>query len=85
MLLDDEIEPVILEAVEPELVVWSSLWASRPDDQVRFELSSVAGGQTSVRFTLSTPADPPDRSKLGHLRKRMNTLLFADLRLSYGQ
>jgi hypothetical protein len=42
--------------------VWSSLWPSRPHDQVQ-----------------------PDQSKLGHLRKRLNHLLGADLRFSYGQ
>jgi hypothetical protein len=29
--------------------------------------------------------DPPDDSKAGHIRKRINHLLFADLRFSYGQ
>jgi hypothetical protein len=28
-LLDDEVDPQILESVEPTLVVWSSLWPDR--------------------------------------------------------
>ena len=84
VLLPDEVEPQVLEAQRPRLVVWSSLWPSRPRDQVRLDLQDVGGG-TSLRFTLLTPDEPPDESKTGHLRKRLNHLLFADLRFSYGQ
>lgn len=84
VLLSDESEPDVLEVERPRLVVWSSLWPSRPDDQVHLRLTGVAGG-TSLRFTLLTPGEPPDASKTGHMRKRMNQLLFSDLRLSYGQ
>jgi hypothetical protein len=42
-------------------------------------------GETRLRFTLLTPNDAPDESKTGHIRRRMNHLLFADLRFSYGQ
>jgi hypothetical protein len=41
--------------------------------------------ETLLRFVLLTPDDPPDQSKTGHLRRRMNQPLFADLRFSYGQ
>ncbi|MGX1763189.1 hypothetical protein ACWIGW_14315 [Nocardia brasiliensis] len=84
-LLADEIDPVVLAAVEPERVVWSSLWPSRPHDEVHFALTAVRDGETLLRFTLLTPDDLPDQSKLGHLRRRLGTLLFADLRFSYGQ
>lgn len=84
VLLSDEVEPSVLAAESPRLVVWSSLWPSRPNDQVRLELEGI-GGETSLRFTLLTPDKPPDESKTGHLRKRLNYLLFADLRFSYGQ
>jgi hypothetical protein len=84
VLLPDEVEPRILKARTPRLVIWSSLWPSRPRDQVHLELSD-ARGETSLRFTLLTPDEPPDESKTGHLRKRLNHLLFADLRFSYGQ
>ncbi|HEY9412726.1 MAG TPA: hypothetical protein VIP77_24340 [Jiangellaceae bacterium] len=83
-LLPDDVEPRVLEATEPTRVVWSSLWPSRPDDRVRLDLA-VAGGGTSLRFTLVTPGAVPDASKAGHLRRRLNVILFADLRFSYGQ
>lgn len=83
-LLTDEVEPRVLSADEPSRVVWSSLWPSRPDDEVHFALADVAG-ETLLRFTLLTPGEMPDPSKTGHLRRRLNYLLFADLRFSYGQ
>jgi hypothetical protein len=39
-LLDDEIEPRVLEAVRPKLVVWSSIWPATPDQIIRFEIAS---------------------------------------------
>ena len=84
-LLDDEIDPRILRADAPELVVWSSLWPSRPADEVHLELAETGSGETRLRFTLLTPDSAPDESKTGHLRRRVNELLFADLRCSYGQ
>jgi hypothetical protein len=84
VLLPDEVEPRVLEADKPRLVVWSSLWPSRPHDLVRLELDR-SGGETSLRFTLLTPDEAPDQSKTGHLRRRLNQLLFADLRFSFGQ
>lgn len=44
-----------------------------------------AGSDTAVTFTLLADGDVPDESKMGHIRRRMNHLLFADLRFSYGQ
>jgi hypothetical protein len=84
-LLDDEVEPRVLAAEEPGLVVWSSLWPRRPDDVVRLDLSTAAGGATSLRWTMTTEADPPDDGFVGHARFRLNHLLWSDLRLSYGQ
>ena len=81
----DEVEPRIVAAEKPARVVWSSLWPDRPDDEVHFALSDSADGGTMLRFTLLTPVAAPDESKTGHLRKRMNQLLFAELRFSYGQ
>ncbi len=83
-LLPDETEPRVLHAEELHRVVWSSLWPSRPDDEIHLELAD-ANGQTLLRFTLLTPDQPPDESKAGHLRRRLNELFFADLRFSYGQ
>jgi hypothetical protein len=83
-LLDDEVEPAVLEAVAPSLVVWSSLWPSRPEDTLRFDLVESGSG-TSLRWSLLTVHDLPDASKIGHLRRRVNVLINEKLRLSYGQ
>jgi hypothetical protein len=83
-LLDDEVAPRILEATKPDVVVWSSLWPSRPDDLIRFDLTP-SGTETSLRWTLTTSGEPPDESKLGHLRFRLNLLINKTLRHTYGQ
>lgn len=85
-LLDDEIPPVVLESREPAYVVWSSLWPRRPDARITFELPpGRAGGGTDLRWTLTVDEPAPDDSLTGHLRKRINTLIHADLRYTYGQ
>ena len=83
-LLDDEVEPRVMAAEEPVLAVWSSLWPGRPEDIVRLELRPQDGG-TALRWTMTTEGEPPDDSTTGHLRYRLNRLLWADLRLSYGR
>lgn len=83
-LAADEVAPTVLVADEPRRVVWSSLWPSRPGDRVHFDLAAV-GSETLLRFTVLTPDEPPDESIAGHLRHRLNHLIFADLRFSYGQ
>ncbi|MCZ4549668.1 hypothetical protein [Gordonia rubripertincta] len=55
-LLEDEVAPKVIVAENPSRVVWSSLWARRPDES----------------FT-------------GHMRKRIGTLINANLRYTYGQ
>lgn len=84
-MLDDEVEPTVLRSVEERSIVWSSLWPSRPRDEVWLEVADAGGGETLLTFRLLTPDEAPDESKLGHLRFRLNHLLFADLRFSYGQ
>jgi hypothetical protein len=84
-LLADEQRPLVVEVRSPELVMWSSLWPSRPDALVRFDLAPDGGGGTDLRWTLLVAEPAPDASKLGHLRKRLNQLINADLRYSYGQ
>lgn len=83
-LAPDEVQPRVLEAEEPHRVVWSSLWPDRPRDVVVLEIEEADAG-SSLRFTLLTPDDPPEAGRIGHLRRRINVLLFADLRFSYGQ
>ena len=83
-LLPDELPPRVIQSQSPSGVVWSSLWHTRPDDQIVLDLSPEGGG-SSLRFRLLAVGDPPDSSKAGHIRQRVNHLLFADLRFSYGQ
>ncbi|GAA4575676.1 SRPBCC family protein [Planotetraspora kaengkrachanensis] len=80
----DEVEPHILRAVKPELVVWSSLWPSRPHDEIRFDIRPGNNG-TRLRWTLLTPEEAPAQNVVGHLRHRLNFLINAQLRFSYGQ
>lgn len=82
-LLPDEVAPRVLESERPHRVVWSSLWPSRPHDQVVLELAEDHEG-TALSFTLLAAGEVPDQSKAGHIRRRVNQLLYADLRFSYG-
>ena len=82
VLLDDEIAPEIVEA-GPSRVVWASIWPSRPDARIEFQLTASSG--TFLRWTLLLEDPMPDASKLGHLRKRINELINANLRYSFGQ
>ncbi|MBM7789316.1 SRPBCC family protein [Tenggerimyces flavus] len=84
-LADGELEPTILVAEEPHRVVWSSLWPDRPHDRIEFELAP-AGTGTDLRWTLLTPdEEAPSDAVLGRLRYRLNHLINADLRYSFGQ
>ncbi|MGC5382701.1 hypothetical protein ACPXB1_29935 [Micromonospora sp. DT68] len=84
-LLDDEQTPQILHAEHPHLVLWSSLWPRRPDAQVRFDLAPDGTQGTQLRWTLWVAEPLPDPPLLGHLRKRLNELINADLRATFGQ
>ncbi|MFC6079841.1 SRPBCC family protein [Sphaerisporangium aureirubrum] len=83
-LREGEIEPRIIEAVCPTLVVWSSLWPARPRDVIRFDLRD-AGDGCALRWTLLSPDEAPGDALLGHLRHRLNYLINARLRYSFGQ
>jgi len=80
-LLDDEQPPVISEINGK--VAWSAFWLKRPDAIIEFELTS-AGGGTDLRWRLIVEEPPPDDALVGHLRKRVNHLINADLRYSFG-
>lgn len=85
-LLDDEVEPTVLESQEPGCVVWSSLWPRRPDARISFELrQGSTGGGTDLRWSLTVDEPAPDESLTGHMRHRINTLINANLRYTYGQ
>lgn len=82
-LLDDEVEPRVVEAREHDLVVWSSVWSWHPRAQIRFELAPDGHGGTRMRFIL-TDQDDPRPASVGHMRKRLNQIV-AELRFSFGQ
>lgn len=83
-MLDDEKLPAIEETEEFTVVTWSSLWLKRPDAMVRFDLGEDRGG-TQLRWTLYVEYPPPDEPLIGHMRKRMNQLINANLRYTFGQ
>ena len=86
LLLDDERAPSIVEAERPGLVVWTSLWARRPEALIRFELpSDRSGAGTDLRWVLLVDDQPLEASLLGHMLRRINELINANLRHTFGQ
>jgi hypothetical protein len=83
-LLADEVEPRVLESVRPKLVIWSSIWPQTPDQLVRFDIAPDGYSGTALTWTLTSPTDLEDPA-VGHRRYRLNKLIWADLRYSYGQ
>ncbi|MBA8826142.1 hypothetical protein FHX42_003518 [Saccharopolyspora lacisalsi] len=85
-LLDDERRPRLVEVDEPALVVRSSLWNKRPDAVVRFDLPAERDGYgTDLCWTLLVDHPAPDAALIGHMRKRLNRLVNANLRYTFGQ
>lgn len=86
ILLADEVEPKLLKATHPDTVVWSSLWKRRPDAVIHFDLLQDKGGQgTDLRWRLEVEEPLPDDGMIGHMRTRLNELINANLRYSFGQ
>lgn len=86
LLLDDEVPPKVLKTRHPDAVVWSSLWKKRPDAVIRFDLLRAKDGYgTDLRWTLEVEEPVPDDALVGHMRKRLNELINANLRYSFGQ
>ena len=83
-LLDDEVAPAIAGGEEPTVVTWSSIWIKRPDAIIRFDLAGNGPG-TDLRWTLYVDDPVPDASLVGHMRKRINQLINANLRYTFGQ
>ena len=83
-LLAEEIRPQVLESDEPGLMVWAAIWPKRPDAVIRFDLPSSGGG-TDLRWPLSVEEPVPDYALVGHLCKRLNQLINAELPYSFGQ
>ena len=82
-LLDDEIAPQIVDSEEPCLVTCSSIWTKRPDARVRFDIESGDQG-CDLRWTLLDVNDPGP-ALVGHMCKRLNQIINAELRYSFGQ
>lgn len=82
-LLDDEIDPAVLTATPPSQVTWSSIWPKRPRAQVQFDIEPDGMG-SRLRWTL-LDIDDPGPDALGHMRKRLQVLINAELRFSLGQ
>lgn len=83
-LADDEVAPTVVEAVRPTRVVWSSLWPSRPDAQVHFEISALES-DSMLRWGLWIDEPVPDADVVRCLRRRIDELINAGLRYTYGQ
>lgn len=84
-LLDDEMRPRALLAESPTIVVWSSLWIVRADATVTFDLPGRGDGGTDLQWTLLVAEPAPDDALVGHMRKRLNELINANLRYTFGQ
>lgn len=80
----DEIAPVVVEAERPSRLVWSSIWARRPDARIAFELPGKRGG-TVLRWTILVNDPAPDTALADHMWNRINTLVNGHLRHNYGQ
>lgn len=65
-------------------VVWSSIWIKRPDAVIEFDLPLDGTGSTDLTWTLLVNEPIPDDALVGHMRKRINQLINADLRYSFG-
>ncbi|MFD1813701.1 hypothetical protein [Rhodococcus gannanensis] len=76
----DEQRPRILESEPPHLVVWCSIWPWRPDAQIRFD---VEDGM--LEWTLYVDEPEPDGETVVRMRKRINELINANLRFTFGQ
>jgi hypothetical protein len=83
-LAEGEVQPTVIESHRPSLVVWSSLWPERPLDQIRFDISGDGEGGSLLRWVLETNDDPPGDAMLGRMRYRINFLINAEMRYSFG-
>jgi hypothetical protein len=69
---------------QPGVVTWADLWPARPDALVRFDVEPGGAG-TELTWTLFVEEPVPDAGLVGHLCKRLNQLVNAELRYSFGQ
>jgi hypothetical protein len=78
------VDPRVVQTIKPILVIWSSIWPDTPDQVIRFDLANESSG-TLLTWTWLSPTHLDDPATLGHRRYRLNRLIWADLRYSYGQ
>jgi hypothetical protein len=79
-LHDGEVPPRVLRAVPRSLVIWASLWPDRPDDEIRLDIE-----EGRLTWTLMGEAAEQDEERLDQLRYRLDVIINADLRHSFGQ
>ncbi|MGN6606026.1 MAG: hypothetical protein ACTHMS_03305 [Jatrophihabitans sp.] len=90
-LLDDEVPPTVVSTIADSRVVWTSIWRRLPDAIIQFDLDAEASGpdagsaSTRLRWTVWTPHVVADPALVGHIRHRMNRMINADLRATFGQ
>ncbi|MCZ4556540.1 hypothetical protein O4215_13255 [Rhodococcus maanshanensis] len=85
LLQEDEQRPTIAESVEPNVVVWTSLWPLRPDANIRFDIEGPSRGSATLTWTLILDDPVPDAATIIRMRKRLNVLINANLRFTFGQ
>ena len=64
--------------------MWSSLWDRRSDARICFELAQDGYG-TDLHWVLLVDEPVPDASLLSHMRRRINELINANLRYTFGR
>jgi hypothetical protein len=86
LLVDGELDPRVISAEAPHLVVWSSLWPDRPEATIRFELPPDRDGYgTDLRWTLDLDEPTPGKDRLVAMRRRINLLINGNLRQTFDQ
>lgn len=61
------------------------MWTKRPDATLQFDLPADSGSGTDLCWTMLVDEPPPDAALIGHMRKRVNELINANLRYTFGQ
>lgn len=85
-LLPDEVPPVTHPGGDLTLV-WASIWTRHPELTIHLTCTPDGAG-CRLRFVVHAPDATPgvdDDAWIGHIRRRLNQLLFGELRFSYGQ
>ncbi|MGW6374818.1 hypothetical protein ACWFRB_01980 [Rhodococcus sp. NPDC055112] len=85
VLRGNEQRPIIVDATEPHQVVWGSLWPERPDARIKFDITGPPRGGATLRWTLIVNDPIPDGDTVIQMRKRINELINANLRFTFGQ